>query len=207
MGWRTLHQEIKDFKPDVIGCGENHALYTNEALKFFEMCKDAAPQAKTIDCGGHFSNMSHRYAGFETIDAICIGEGEKTFSELCHAFAESDPDLSKIDGIAFGDGSEVVQTAPRKLIADLDSLPMPAYDLMPMAQYGCCLNWTCPCPVPAPTPTNPRPEDHCSCPPRVQHPCAPGTFGPKTQKPKYLLCQMFLLILLPATYLEHLMLH
>ena len=22
MGWKTLHQEIKDFKPDVIGCGE-----------------------------------------------------------------------------------------------------------------------------------------------------------------------------------------
>jgi len=68
---------------------------------------------------------------------------------------------------------------------------------MPMAQYGCCLNWTCPCPVPAPTPTNPRPEDHCSCPPRVQHPCAPGTFGPSTKHPKYLLRQMFLLILSP----------
>ena len=68
---------------------------------------------------------------------------------------------------------------------------------MPMKQYGCCLNWTCPCPVPAPTPTNPRPEDHCSCPPRVQHPCAPGTFGPSTKHPKYLLRQMFLLILSP----------
>ena len=68
---------------------------------------------------------------------------------------------------------------------------------MPMAQYGCCLNWTCPCPVPAPTPTNPRPEDHCSCPPRVQHPCAPGTFGPSTKHPKYLLRQMFLSCHLP----------
>ena len=136
MGWRTLYREIKDFGPDVIGCGENHALYTNEALKFFELCADAAPQAKVIAGGGHFSNMAHRYAGFESIDAICIGEGEATFSELCKVFAEDDPDLSKVDGIAFGDASEVHQTAPRKLIADLDSLPMPAYDLMPMAQYG-----------------------------------------------------------------------
>ena len=92
MGWKTLHQEIKDFRPDVIGCGENHALYTNEALKFFEMCKDAAPEAKTIAGGGHFSNMSHRYAGFETIDAICIGEGEATFTALLDAFALVAPD-------------------------------------------------------------------------------------------------------------------
>jgi anaerobic magnesium-protoporphyrin IX monomethyl ester cyclase len=136
MGWRTLHQEIADYQPDIIGCGENHALYTNEALRFFELCKSAAPEAMTIAGGGHFSNMAHRYAGLPTIDAICIGEGEQTFSELCAAFAKSDPDLSAVDGVAFGEGDQFELTTPRKLIADLDSLPMPAYDLMPMAQYG-----------------------------------------------------------------------
>ena len=28
-GWKTLYEEIKAFKPDVIGCGENPALYKN----------------------------------------------------------------------------------------------------------------------------------------------------------------------------------
>ena len=41
-----------------------------------------------------------------------------------------------MDGIAFGEGDEVVRTAPRKLIKDLDSLPIPAYDLLPMHLYG-----------------------------------------------------------------------
>ena len=136
MGWRTLHDEIKAFQPHVVGCGENHALYTNEALKFFEMVKSAAPEAKTVAGGGHFSNMAHRYATRSDIDAICIGEGEITFAELIEAFAEDDPDLSKVDGIAFGADDQVVKTAPRKLVKDLDSLPIPAYDLLPMHLYG-----------------------------------------------------------------------
>ena len=136
MGWRSLFEEIKAYKPDVIGCGENHALYTNEALKFFKMCREAAPEAKTIAGGGHFSNMSHRYAAQSDIDAICIGEGEVTFEALLNAFAENDPDLSGVDGIAFGEGDEVVTTTPRKLVKDLDTLPLPAYDLLPMHLYG-----------------------------------------------------------------------
>ena len=136
MGWRTLYEEIKDFKPDVIGCGENHALYANEALKFFRLCREAAPEARTIAGGGHFSNLAHRYAAHPDIDAICIGEGEATFAELLQVFAEDDPDLSKVDGIAYGEVDSFVQTAPRKLIKDLDSIPIPAYDLLPMHLYG-----------------------------------------------------------------------
>ncbi len=136
MGWKSLYNEIKDFKPHVIGCGENHALYANEALKFFDMCRDAAPEAKTIAGGGHFTNMALRYARHPSIDAICIGEGEVTFSEMCSAFARSDPNLEAITGIAYALDGDVVRTEPRKLIKNLDDLPLPAYDLLPMADYG-----------------------------------------------------------------------
>ena len=59
IGWRSLYHEVRDFKPHVIGCGENHALYATEALRFFELCKQAAPEAVTVAGGGHFTNLAH----------------------------------------------------------------------------------------------------------------------------------------------------
>ncbi|MDP6932295.1 MAG: radical SAM protein, partial [Myxococcota bacterium] len=136
MGWRSLFDEVRDFRPDVIGCGENHALYANQAMRFFRLCREAAPQARTIAGGGHFTNLAHRYGVHEDIDAICIGEGEQTLTELLEAWASKDTDLSSVDGLAFSQDNELVQTAPRALVQDLDQLPVPAYDLMPMHMYG-----------------------------------------------------------------------
>ena len=137
-GWRSLYDEVKDFRPDVIGCGENHALYASEALRFFQLCREAAPQALTVAGGGHFTNLAHRYATNDTIDVICIGEGEGTFAAIleAHASGRSVEEWDDIDGIAFGRDGEMVRTRPARLGQDLDTLPLPAYDLMPMHLYG-----------------------------------------------------------------------
>jgi len=46
-------------------------------------------------------------------------------------------DRCQIPGLAFrGAGGRIVQTPPRRLIQDLDSLPFPAYDLIDMGLYG-----------------------------------------------------------------------
>jgi len=140
IGWRSLYEEVKAFKPHVIGCGENHALYASEALRFFELCKQAAPEAITIAGGGHFTNLAHRYTSNPNIDIICIGEGEVTFAQILHQVESGSKDWSNIDGVAYGiegeHGIEMRQTQPAKLVKDLDDLPMPAYDLMPMHLYG-----------------------------------------------------------------------
>lgn len=137
-GWRSLFDEVKDFRPDVIGCGENHALYASEALRFFRLCREAAPSALTVAGGGHFTNLAHRYACHADIDVICIGEGERTFSSILAARAEGRAieEWDDIDGIAFGRDGEMVRTRPARLVQDLDALPLPAYDLMPMHLYG-----------------------------------------------------------------------
>jgi len=137
IGWRTLADELKRIDPDVVGCGENHALYASEALRFFKLCQDAIPRAVRVAGGAHFTNLSHRYVSGESpIDVVVIGEGEITIVELCQELAKQNRDLSKVDGIAWWDGEQMVRTRPRKLVADLDTLPMPAYDMMPMHLYG-----------------------------------------------------------------------
>ncbi|MBL8614149.1 MAG: cobalamin-dependent protein [Deltaproteobacteria bacterium] len=137
IGWKSLADEIKRLDPDVIGCGENHALYASEALRFFRLCKEVAPRAKTVAGGGHFTNLAHRYlkAGSD-IDFVCIGEGEVTIVELVRELAKTNPDLSRVDGVAWFNGEELVRNKPRQLVKDLDTIPLPAYDLMPMELYG-----------------------------------------------------------------------
>ncbi len=136
IGWRSLFHLIREFKPHVVGAGENHALYATEAMRFFRLVKEASPEAFTVAGGGHFTNLAHRYAVHPDIDAIVVGEGEQTFAELLRALDGGDDDLSGIPGLAFSQDRELVRTPSRKLVRDLDTLPLPAYDLMPMHLYG-----------------------------------------------------------------------
>ncbi len=140
VGWKSLYDRVRDFKPHVIGCGENHALYTKEALRFFRLAREAAPEAVTVAGGGHFTNLSERYACHPDIDVICVGEGELTFAEILNHVDggrhPNDGDWDDIDGIAFGRDGVAVRTKPARLIKHLDDLPIPAYDRMPMHLYG-----------------------------------------------------------------------
>ncbi|HWI59053.1 MAG TPA: B12-binding domain-containing radical SAM protein [Bacillota bacterium] len=44
--------------------------------------------------------------------------------------------LAQVKGISFLRGEECVTTPPRPLLPDLDALPLPAYDLLPVECYG-----------------------------------------------------------------------
>ncbi len=154
MGWRSLAEHLRKLDPDVVGCGENHALWASEALRFFALCRDVVPRAITVAGGAHFTNLWHRYLGLPAgeehpqglappaqppaadIDVVVIGEGEITFRDLCDELSQAQPDLSKVAGIVYRQDDSTVRTAARPLVHDLDELPLPAYDLVPMSLYG-----------------------------------------------------------------------
>ncbi len=135
VGWATLERRIRELAPDVVAAGENHALYAGEVLKLVELVKRIDPRIVTVLGGAHFTNLPDRYLRSHPIDFIVRGEGEITFRELLKALDAGTP-TGDIEGIAYYSGGAVVQTPPRPLIADLDSLPLPAFDLMPMDRYG-----------------------------------------------------------------------
>ena len=63
-----------------------------------------------------------------------IGEGEATFVDLLDAL-EHDRPLSDVAGLAYREGSDVYVNAERELIADLNTIPFPAWDLFPVENY------------------------------------------------------------------------
>jgi anaerobic magnesium-protoporphyrin IX monomethyl ester cyclase len=67
-------------------------------------------------------------------DFIVLGEGEQTLLELVNAISRKE-DFMAIAGLAFLRGNETVRTAARKVMKDLDALPLPAWDLINMEDY------------------------------------------------------------------------
>jgi anaerobic magnesium-protoporphyrin IX monomethyl ester cyclase len=74
-----------------------------------------------------------KYLG-QGADFVIQGEGEVTLSHLLHAL-ESGQGTYGIEGIAFAEGSEIRQAPARPVWRDLDSLPLPAWDLVDMESY------------------------------------------------------------------------
>ncbi|MBL7196698.1 MAG: cobalamin-dependent protein [Candidatus Omnitrophica bacterium] len=134
IGWQSLGQILQKENPDVVGAGEE-ALYHHEAVKLFKLAKDINPEVITV-AGGHFFSWMVEYslANFP-IDIIVRFEGEETMSELLEALRDK-TDLSNIKGIAYRKNGRIFKTSLRPLIEDLDALPLPAYELMPMGKYS-----------------------------------------------------------------------
>ena len=85
--------------------------------------------------GGHGPAPEPEYFLRKTqADVAVIGEGEETVVDLVGALSAKRP-LDTVPGIAFRDGDRVVVNPRRPLIADVDSIPWPAYDLFPMEHY------------------------------------------------------------------------
>jgi anaerobic magnesium-protoporphyrin IX monomethyl ester cyclase len=71
-------------------------------------------------------------------DFAVVGEGEETMLELVDWLGgvRDKSELSRIRGLVYKNGSETIRTGQRPLIANLDTIPMPARDLLPMNLYG-----------------------------------------------------------------------
>jgi anaerobic magnesium-protoporphyrin IX monomethyl ester cyclase len=68
-------------------------------------------------------------------DFILLGEGEQTLLELVRAIDQKREDLSVIPGITFKKYDAYIKTSARKVMKDLDCLPMPAWDMLDIRPY------------------------------------------------------------------------
>jgi radical SAM superfamily enzyme YgiQ (UPF0313 family) len=96
-----------------------------------------------IALGGlHPSALPERTMTEEQVDFVIQGEGVVTLGRLLSNLQGREKDLSTIPGLWYRDGHAIKHTPPAPLIADLDSLPMAAWDLLPMQLYR-AHNWHC----------------------------------------------------------------
>ena len=134
--WGRLREAISRLEPDVVGVG-GPTCYAKRALKVLRIAKEElGPDVLTVAGGPHFTfTAEESLLENAFLDVVVVGEGEITMYELVRAFSEGRP-LSSVRGIAFRDSSgRVVKTGERPLIRNLDALPLPAWDMLPMERY------------------------------------------------------------------------
>lgn len=97
--------------------------------------KTAFPDALIVIGGEHATAAPETcMEDVEAIDLCVLGEGEETLLDLTRRVAANE-DISRIPGTLVRKGDGFHQNPPRPRIRDLDSLPRPAWDLLPLENY------------------------------------------------------------------------
>ncbi len=134
MGWSTVTAELRRRQATYVGIGEE-AVSCVEGLRAAKLAKEFG--ATVIAGGCFFGNVASEVLRSGQVDVVVHGEGEATIVELLNGLRDRSAGiLKRVKGISFRDGEEIVRTEPRELISDLNTLPMPACDLLPMERYG-----------------------------------------------------------------------
>lgn len=108
---------------------------TNMREAAFRMIKLAKQKGCTVILSSSDSTDHYREYLEQGADFVLLGEGEQGLLELVSAIRNGTPDFSSIPGLSFLQGCNLVRTAARKVMNDLDELPLPAWDLVDIEIY------------------------------------------------------------------------
>ena len=126
-------ERIKKPDYDIIGFSCFTMNY-NASRELADLAKKANKNVLRVFGGPHVIVEPEKTIKDREVDAICLGEGETTFVELARALKEGRP-LQSVSGVWFKKNGKIVRNPVRTMICNLDELPFPARDLLPMEKY------------------------------------------------------------------------
>ncbi len=128
-------KQIERFGPQVVGLTCMFSAQFPIVARLVQRIKQTFPEVITVTGGTHPSFLPEdslrRAPG---LDYIVIGEAEESFPQLLHALAAGKPPEG-VDGIAWRDNGNVRINPKTRYIENLDTLPFPARDLLPIEKY------------------------------------------------------------------------
>ncbi len=130
----SLNELIKKIKDSIIVGISSTTPTFSTALKYAKEIKKRLPNVFVILGGVHVTFKPYDAIKNDFVDAVCIGEGEQTIVEVAER-VEAGRSLRGVRGIIYREGDKIVENKRREFIEDLDSLPFPAFDLMPLEKY------------------------------------------------------------------------
>ena len=160
MGWEAFRVELERWQPKYYVTQMTAPTLENDMYGCFLA---HARGAKTIAFGTHVTPIPREsMRPYPSLDYVLVGEPDLTLRDLIdhlegkvgeraeaivRILEKCDPgyepslkedgsvDLKGIKGIAYREGGEVKLTFPRPFIADLDDLPVPMHELLPLDKY------------------------------------------------------------------------
>jgi radical SAM superfamily enzyme YgiQ (UPF0313 family) len=123
-------EAIEKTEPDILAVGSRTINFPLAADLMAEFAR-RFPE-KLIVLGGYQASFLSRFVleFLPQVDILVRGEGEYTMLELVQTL-ENGGRIEHVNGLLFKEGKRLIQTQPRALIGDLDTLPFIDYSLFP----------------------------------------------------------------------------
>jgi anaerobic magnesium-protoporphyrin IX monomethyl ester cyclase len=130
----SFRQRVAKVPSDIVGVTSTTLLY-NSAKTILETAKQEHPNATTMMGGSHVSFWDENALNeCPSIDLIVRKEGELTFLELLQRMEEK-KGFAGVLGTTIRTKDGILRNEDRPFLHDLDSLPSPAYHLLPLDSY------------------------------------------------------------------------
>lgn len=134
---KEIKNKVEKFNPDLIGVSFP---FTSFSPSSYIVVNELSKLKKPIVIGGaHATVMTKECLENKNINFVIMGEGEETLLEIVKLLEKnknpSIKELAKIKGLAFKKNGKVKINMKRPFITDLDYLPLPAWNLLPMKIY------------------------------------------------------------------------
>lgn len=122
---------------DIVGITSIFTDQETMVLHCARLIRAAFPEKVLVSGGVNARSRLPKFfdAGF---DVVCLSEADRTIIDIVEAVRRSNrPSFADIHGVAFPDGDRIRLNPARAqdMVTDLDTLPMPAWDLLPNQRY------------------------------------------------------------------------
>jgi radical SAM superfamily enzyme YgiQ (UPF0313 family) len=132
--FENVREQIQKFDPDLVGLTSTTSMIP-DAYKVAEIAKNYNEDVKIAIGGPHVTfTQETTLRESPNIDFTIAGEGETIFSNLL-LYLKGKKDIKDIKGLSYRTSDKIVVTPPENLIKDVDTIPLPAIDLLPMDKY------------------------------------------------------------------------
>jgi len=127
-------RKVETISPDFYGLSFS-VMREKDAFQFLLILREKFPDLFIV-CGGPYPTVMPEFVLAKLpVDVCVIGEGEQTCAELVEARRWKN-DFKDIPGLAFKESGKIFRTEKRKLIPDLDTVPIPAWDMIDFSKYS-----------------------------------------------------------------------
>ncbi|MCK9418609.1 MAG: B12-binding domain-containing radical SAM protein [Nitrospirae bacterium] len=127
-------REVVNYQPDLVGISSMFTINSKGVHDTAGLIKKTAREIPIIIGGAHASAFPHWVLKDDNVSAVVKGEGEKTLLAIADRIVNKKSFLD-LDGVVFRNVDGIVENRAREYIADLDTIPFPARDLLDMNVY------------------------------------------------------------------------
>jgi anaerobic magnesium-protoporphyrin IX monomethyl ester cyclase len=133
LAYEAIEAEIRRRAPDLVGI-QTMTFTLIDAIETARRVKSANPRIHVTLGGPHVYLFPEETISIPEIDSLILGEGEMNFADFLNAF-ETGADLRTVKGLVYKRDGTIIRNPLRDLVSDLDSLPFPAREMLPVNRY------------------------------------------------------------------------